>query len=54
MPSNQRGDITQLYLSAKSRFWGFGFVCWFQGWRRSTGFPSGSRSTNISWPSQSS
>ena len=24
LPSNQRGDITQLYLSSKSRFWGCG------------------------------
>ena len=52
MPSNQRGDITQLYLSSKSRFCGCGMVCWFHGWRRSTGLPSGSLVTNISWPSQ--
>ena len=42
LPSNQRGDIVQLYLSSKSRFCGAGIVCWFHGWRRSTGLPSGS------------
>ena len=42
LPSNQRGDITQLYLSSKSRFCGCGLVCWFHGCRRSTGLPSGS------------
>ena len=54
LPSNQRGDMTQLYLLSKSRFCGCGMVCWFHGWRRSTGLPSGSRVTNISWSSQSS
>ena len=48
VPLNQRGDITQLYLSSKSRFWGWGAVCWFQGWFRS----SGSLVTNIFWSSQ--
>ena len=52
VPSNQRGDMTQLYLSSKSRFCGCGIVCWFHGWLRSTGLPSGSLVTNISWPSQ--
>src|SRR6476661_11270982 len=52
VPSNQRGDMTQLYLPSKSRFWGWGMVCWFQGWLRSTGLPSGSLVTNISCPSQ--
>jgi hypothetical protein len=31
LPSNQRGDITQLYFLSKSRFCGFGSVCWFHG-----------------------
>ena len=30
-PSYQRGDITQVYLPAKSRFCGMGRVCWFHG-----------------------
>src|SRR6478736_10149060 len=38
--SSQRGDITQVYLPAKSRFCGRGEVVWFQGCRWSTGFPS--------------
>ena len=42
-----RGDTTQLYLSAKSRFCGFGSVTLFQGWFLSTGLPSGSRVTNV-------
>src|SRR5437868_5718846 len=47
--SNQRGLITQLYgPSARLRFCGFGIVVWFHGWRRSTGLPSGSWSTNVS------
>ena len=56
VPSNQRGDIVQLYAFAKSRFCGFGMVCWFHGCRMSTGLPSGSMSTNFSWlpPAQSS
>ena len=29
--SNQRGDITQVYLPSKSRFCGRGIVVWFQG-----------------------
>src|SRR6266702_5079522 len=53
VPSNQRGDITQLYLLSKSRLAGRGIVCWFHGCLRSTGFPSGSAVTNISWSSQS-
>src|SRR5215813_1104977 len=48
--SYQRGDITHVYLLGKSRFWGFGIVVWFHGWRMSTGFPSGSFSTNFSPP----
>src|SRR5215467_15962870 len=36
-PSYQRGDMTQLYLLPKSRLAGRGIVCWFHGWRRSTG-----------------
>jgi hypothetical protein len=52
VPSNQRGDIVHEYLSSKSRFWGAGIVCWFQGWSIETGLPSGSRSTNFSWSSQ--
>src|SRR5580658_6532066 len=31
--SNQRGDMTQVYLSLKSRFCGRGIVVWFQGCR---------------------
>jgi len=31
--SNQRGDITQVYLSARSRFCGRGVVVWFHGCR---------------------
>ena len=54
MPSNQRGDMTQVYLPSKSRFCGCGMVVWFHGWRWSTGLPSGSFVTNISWSSQSS
>src|SRR5215472_13719413 len=54
VPSNQRGDMTQLYLLSKSRLAGLGIVCWFHGCLRSTGLPSGSRVTNISWSSQSS
>src|SRR6188474_2054990 len=33
VPSNHRGDMTQLYFPSKSRFWGLGIVCWFQGCR---------------------
>ena len=40
--SNQRGDMTQVYLPPKSRFCGLGVVVWFQGCRLSTGLPSGS------------
>src|SRR5271165_6806488 len=54
LPSNQRGDMVQLYLSSKSRLAGRGIVCWFHGWRRSTGLPSSSWVTNISLSSQSS
>ena len=31
--SNQRGDMTQVYLPWKSRFCGRGIVVWFQGCR---------------------
>src|SRR5579859_2225819 len=31
VPSNQRGDITQLYFVSKSRLAGRGMVCWFHG-----------------------
>ena len=41
-----RGETTQLYLSAKSRFCGLGIVTLFHGWRGSTGLPSGSWVTN--------
>ena len=34
--------MTQLYLSAKSRFCGFGIVVLFHGWCLSIGLPSGS------------
>ena len=54
LPSNQRGDIVHEYLPSKSRFCGRGMVCWFHGWRWSTGLPSGSCVTNIGWSSQSS
>ena len=50
--SSQRGDMTQVYLPLKSRFCGRGVVVWFHGWFRSTGLPSGSVLTNISWSSQ--
>ena len=40
--------MTQLYLSSKSRFCGFGCVCWFHGCRGPTGLPSGSLVTNCS------
>ena len=49
-----RGDTTQLYLSAQSRFCGFGSVTLFHGWRLSTGLPSGSCVTNVSSLVQSS
>ena len=52
--SYQRGDITQVYLPAKSRFCGLGIVVWFQGCCLSTGLPSGSWLTNDSDLSQSS
>ncbi len=42
-----RGETTQLYLSAKSRFCGLGRVCLFHGWFLSTGLPSGSCVTNV-------
>ena len=32
-PSNQRGDIVQLYGPSKSRFCGRGMVVWFHGCR---------------------
>src|SRR3954471_15546407 len=50
---NQRALMTQLYGPPSSlRFCGLGRVVWFQGWRRSTGLPSGSCVTNISSSSQ--
>ena len=49
-----RGETTQLYLSAKSRFCGFGIVVLFHGWCLSTGLPSGSCVTYVSSFSQSS
>ena len=49
-----RGDTTQLYLSAQSRFCGLGSVTLFHGWRLSTGLPSGSCVTNVSSLVQSS
>ena len=49
-----RGDVTQLYLSVKSRFCGFGSVTLFHGWRLSTALPSGSCVTNVSSDDQSS
>src|SRR3954466_14562953 len=48
LPSHQRGDMTQLYLSSKLRLPGLGMVCWFHGWWMSTGLPSGSWVTNLS------
>src|SRR6516225_5501984 len=50
--SNQRGDMTQVYLPLKSRFWGWGMVVWFHGWFWSTGLPRGSFGTNFSEFSQ--
>ena len=47
-------DSVETALSSMSRFCGLGLVCWFHGWRRSTGLPSGSFLTNISWSVQSS
>jgi hypothetical protein len=49
-----RGDVTQLYLSVKSRFCGFGRVVLFHGWRLSTALPSGSFETCVSSEDQSS
>ena len=49
-----RGETTHEYLSAKSRFCGFGSVTLFHGWRLSTGLPSGSWVTNVSSLVQSS
>jgi len=51
--SNQRGLITQLYLSSKSRFCGAGRVVWFHGCRMSMALPSGSVVTKGSSPTQS-
>lgn len=45
--SKIRGEVTQLYLSAKSRACGFGMVVLFQGWSLSIGFPSGSSVTKV-------
>src|SRR4029077_13841647 len=45
--SNQRGDMTQVYLPPKSRFCGLGMVVWFQGWFLSTGLPKGSVLTKV-------
>src|SRR4249920_3079551 len=49
-----RGEVTQLYLSVKSRFCGFGRVVLFHGCRLSTGLPSGSLLTYVSSEDQSS
>src|SRR5262249_37220005 len=48
--SYQRGDMAHFALFGQSLFCGFGIVVWFHGCRISTGFPSGSCSTNFSPP----